>query len=163
MAVLREVELDELLELRKRVLTPGHPGRPVVWPYDNDSAAHYGMFVDALLVGCVSLTPQQMPLRPAAQPSHLHSMAVEPAYQGRGLGRLMLAMVLELIRARGADLIWATARPSAIGFYQRCGFEVGEEMTIQPTGARMWYVWRMLDEPHPQPSQRPDAEGGGAG
>jgi GNAT superfamily N-acetyltransferase len=144
-AVLREVELEALLELRERVLTPGHPGRLVVWPYDDDSAAHYGMFVDALLVGCVSLTPQQMPHRPAVQPYHLHSMAVEPAYQGNGLGRLMLAMVLEPARARGADLIWATARPPAVGFYQRCGFEAGEEMTIQPTGARMRYVWRLLD------------------
>jgi hypothetical protein len=34
----------------------------VVWPYDNDSAAHYGLFVDGLLVGCVSVTPQEMPL-----------------------------------------------------------------------------------------------------
>ena len=163
MAVLREVELDTLLELRERVLTPGHPGRPVVWPYDNDSAAHYGMFDDALLVGCVSLTPQQMPLRPAAQPYHLHSMAVEPAHQGKGMGRLILAMVLEPVRARGADLIWATARPSAVGFYQRCGFEVGGEMTIQPTSARMRYVWQVLDVPSPRPRRPPGEEAAGEG
>jgi hypothetical protein len=71
----------------------------------------------------------------------------------------MLAMVLEPVRARGGDLIWATARPSAVGFYQRCGFDVGEEMIIQPTGARMRYVWRVVDVPHQQPLLRPDLEG----
>jgi ribosomal protein S18 acetylase RimI-like enzyme len=162
-AVLQEVELDTLLELRERVLTPGHPGRPVVWPYDNDSAAHCGMFVDALLVGCVSLTPQQMPLRPAARPYHLHSMAVEPAYQGTGLGRLMLAMVLDRLRACGADLVWATARPSAVGFYQRCRFEVGEEMRIPPTNVTMRYIWCVLDVPRPQPPHRSDVDEAGSG
>ena len=119
----------------------------MIWPYDNDSAAHYGIFVGALLVGCVSITPQEMPLRPAARPHHLHSMAVEPTYQGMGLGRHMMARVLRHVGALGGDLIWATARPSAVGFYQRCGFEVGEELSIQPTSATMQYVWRMLNVP----------------
>ena len=117
----------------------------MIWPYDNDSASHYGIFVDALLVGCVSITPQEMPLRPAARSHHLHSMAVEPTYQGMGLGRHMMARVLRHVGALAGDLIWATARPSAVGFYQRCGFEVGEELSIQPTSATMQYVWRVLN------------------
>src|SRR5687767_11384368 len=42
-ALVREVELDTLLALRDRALTPGHPGRPIIWPYDNESATHFGM------------------------------------------------------------------------------------------------------------------------
>jgi GNAT superfamily N-acetyltransferase len=72
-------------------------------------------------------------------------MAVEPAVQGKGLGRYMMVALLERVGAVDADLIWATARPSAVGFYQRCRFEVGEEMTIQPTRATMHYVWRVLN------------------
>jgi ribosomal protein S18 acetylase RimI-like enzyme len=145
-AVLREVALETLLELRERVLTPGHPGRPIIWPYDNELATHYGVFLDDQLIGCVSITPQEMPGRSAARPYHLHSMAVEPGYQRSGVGRRMLATVLHQIRSRGADLVWATARPSAVEFYQRCGFEIGGAMIIQPTGATMHYVWRMLPD-----------------
>jgi len=140
-ATVREVQLETLLGLRERVLTPGHPGRPVIWPYDNELAAHYGMFIDDQLVGCASMTPQEMPERAAQTPYHLHSMAVEPAYQGAGLGRELLAAVLETVGTRGADLIWATARPSAVGFYRRCGFAAGEVMRVQPTNVRMRYVW----------------------
>src|SRR4051812_37658109 len=58
--VLRQVDLEALLELRERVLTPGHPGRPVIWPYDQ-LGTHYGMFVNDQLIGCVSITPQEIP------------------------------------------------------------------------------------------------------
>ena len=141
MGQLRQVELSALLELRERVLTPGHPNRPVIWPYDNEQALHYGLFVDGELVGCVSITPQDMPDRPANSPFHLHSMAVEPASQGQGLGRRMLAEVLSEVCDRGGDLIWATARPTAVSFYQRYGFEAGDEMRVAPTNAPMRYVW----------------------
>jgi GNAT superfamily N-acetyltransferase len=138
---LRKVELSALLELRERVLTPGHPNRPVIWPYDNEQALHYGLFVDEELVGCVSITPQDMPGRRANSPFHLHSMAVEPTSQCRGLGRRMLDGVLCQVRDRGGDLVWATARPTAVGFYQQCGFEAGDEMRVAPTNAPMRYVW----------------------
>ena len=46
-----------------------------------------------------------------------------------------------LLGLRERVLIWATARPSALGFYRRCGLSAGEEMRVQPTNARMRYVW----------------------
>lgn len=147
--VVREVELGSLLELRARVLTPGHPNRPVTWWYDNESAVHYGMFIDDQLIGCVSVTPQEMPTQTAARPYHLHSMAIEPEYQGNGLGRHLLATVVEKVSDRGGDVIWATARPAAVRFYQRCGFDAGQEMRVQPTNAPMQYVWLVLKSTDP--------------
>jgi ribosomal protein S18 acetylase RimI-like enzyme len=152
MAVVRPVALPDLLELRERVLTPGHPGRPVVWPYDNDQAEHFGLFLDDQLAACASVTPQPMPDRSADHPYHLHSMAVEPQHQCSGWGRFLLGEVLG--RLPGADLVWATARPSALGFYRRCGFEVGEETRISPTNAVMHYVWFHPGQPGP-PHPRP--------
>ena len=146
MAQLRQVELSALLELRERVLTPGHPNRPVLWPYDNELALHYGLFVDEALTGCVSITPQDMPGRSASSPFHLHSMAVEPMSQGQGLGRCMLHGILSEVRDRGGDLVWATARHASVGFYLRCGFEAGDEMRVSPTNVSMRYV-RLLVSP----------------
>lgn len=57
-----------------------------------------------------------------------------------------MADVLHRIELAGADLVWATARPSAVGFYQRSGFEVGAVLMIQPTGATMHYVWCTLSD-----------------
>jgi ribosomal protein S18 acetylase RimI-like enzyme len=87
-----------------------------------------------------------MPGRQAAKPYHLHSMAVEPDWQKRGLGREMLTKIIAEVVSGGGDLIWATARPTAVGFYQRCGFEVGEKTRIQPTNAPMQYVWTTATE-----------------
>lgn len=143
MALIRRVELADLLELRERVLTPGHPGRLVVWPYDV-MAIHYAMFIDEALVGCASVTRQEMPDRTAHRAHHLHSMAMEPDYQHQGLGRQMLQLLAEEVRETDADLLWATARPSAVAFYRRCGFEVGSAVRVKPTNALMYYVWLTL-------------------
>ena len=137
------MELEALLELRERVLTPGHPGRPVIWPYDSE-ATHYGMFIENQLVGCASITPQEMPGRSATKPYHLHSMAIEPAWQQGGRGREMLTKIIAAVASDDGDLIWATARHPAVGFYQRCGFEAGDETRVQPTNAPMRYVWLTL-------------------
>jgi hypothetical protein len=55
-------------------------------------------------------------------------------------------MIIAHVVSRGGDLIWATARRSAVAFYQRCDFEIGgEETRVQPTNAPMRYVWLRLD------------------
>jgi GNAT superfamily N-acetyltransferase len=136
MSTFRPVPIDAVLELRERVLTPGHPGRPVIWVYDS-TATHYGMFDGDLLLGCVSLTQEALPTEPAVRPYHLHSMAIEPSRQAQGLGRLLLGDVIGAVIADGCDLVWATARPSAVDFYRRCGFEVGSALRIAPTSASM--------------------------
>ena len=143
---VQRVALEALLELRERVLTPGHPGRPVIWPSDTDEALHYGMSADDRLVGCASVTPEARPGRPAARPFHLHSMAMEPDEQGRGLGRALLRKVIDEVVLDGGDLLWATARLSAVDFYRRCGFQAGEVFTIAPTNAPMQYVWATPQE-----------------
>ena len=143
MTQIRQVGLDALLEIRERVLTPGHPDRPVVWEYDT-GARHFGMYDDEWLVGCASLTEEQPPYRETAKAFHLHSMAVEPSYQGQGLGRLLLDQVVSTVQTDGGDLVWATARPSAVGFYERHGFGIVKALQIQPTGALMYYMERAV-------------------
>jgi GNAT superfamily N-acetyltransferase len=141
--VFQRVELTEIHGLRERVLTPGHPGRPVVWPYD-ETALHFGAFEEERLVGCVSVTAEPMPGRAATNPYHLHSMAVELGEQGEGVGSWMLDQVTSYLEAHGCDIVWATSRLSAVPFYERHGFGVGESFEIEPTHATMRYVWLVL-------------------
>ena len=145
---IRRARLTELLELRDAALTPGHPGRPVIWPHDA-TADHLALVDGERVIGCVSVTAQQlpgqqMPSRAAERPFHLHSMAIDAAYRGRGYGQMMLEALIAELRARNADLVWATARPTAVEFYLRHGFARGDDLIIPATGAPMHYVWRPL-------------------
>ncbi len=120
------LELSQTLALRRAVLRGGDPDADVV--VDTDRAPgcrHLGIVVDDEVVATLTAFPSSPPhhaQNPGAQ--QLRFMAVSPEHQGSGLGRaLLLAMIDELWRA-GATLIWANARDSALGFYQRLGFSV---------------------------------------
>ncbi len=54
----------------------------------------------------------------------LQFMAVEPSLQRTGLGTLVLTEGLRRLRSSNVPLVWATARPEAVPFYQRFGFSV---------------------------------------
>jgi predicted GNAT family N-acyltransferase len=49
-------------------------------------------------------------------------MAVLPAWRGRGVGRALLATVLEFARARGHRVARLSAQTQAADFYRRAGF-----------------------------------------
>jgi predicted GNAT family N-acyltransferase len=55
-------------------------------------------------------------------------MAVLPAWRGRGVGRALLAAVLDTAQARGHDTLRLSAQTHAAAFYARAGFvAVGSE------------------------------------
>jgi GNAT superfamily N-acetyltransferase len=54
----------------------------------------------------------------------LRGMAVEPRHQGTGVGRCLLAEAEGELRAAGGTGLWANARDTAIGFYERAGWVV---------------------------------------
>ena len=55
--------------------------------------------------------------------AQIRQVAVEPAWQGAGVGRVLVEALLRLAEAEGATAIWLNARVPAIGFYERLGFE----------------------------------------
>lgn len=82
------------------------------------------------------------PGRPALQ---LKGMAVDDSLQTTGYGRALIEAGLSLAVERGAELVWARARDSAVGFYEKCGFGiVGDGFIDQPTGMPHHNVVRIL-------------------
>jgi amino-acid N-acetyltransferase len=76
------------------------------------------------LAGCGSL----IALTPAL--AEIRSLAVTPAFQGGGLGGLIVADLLSLARARRYDQVCAlTLRPA---FFRRQGFEVVDRWGLTP-------------------------------
>ncbi|KPL28149.1 MAG: hypothetical protein AMJ72_04985 [Acidithiobacillales bacterium SM1_46] len=58
---------------------------------------------------------------------HIGRMAVLRAYRGQGVGRALLAALLDAARANGHAEVTLSAQTQVIGFYQRMGFlPVGE-------------------------------------
>jgi ribosomal protein S18 acetylase RimI-like enzyme len=62
-------------------------------------------------------------------------MAVLPRWQGQGHGQALVEACAAHVRAAGGRVIWCNGRVSALGFYQRLGFEaVGEMFDLPHSG-----------------------------
>lgn len=73
--------------------------------------------------------------------AQIRAMAIEPEYQGTGLGRRLLQRLEQLARGRGITQIKLQARQSAVAFYQRCGYTVtGPGETLFESIPHQWMV-----------------------
>lgn len=153
---VRRARVDEIFPLRHAVLRPGRPVSYSVYGED-DSAVHIGAWDDGTLVGCATVFPDPWP-GPPAEPAawRLRGMAVDPDWQGRGVGAQVLTASIDAARAAGAPLLWANGRSAALAFYQRHGFRsVGQEFITADTG--LTHVKIVLDL-----ADGPPGVGGGA-
>lgn len=120
--VVERAERDDLLDLRRRVLTSGR--RAAMSRDHRPDTGHWVARRGTEVIGCVSV----MSLNGWV----LRGMAVDPACQGRGVGRLMLEHVAEEVDAP----MWCNARLAAVGFYEACGWvAVGPVFEIEGEGA----------------------------
>lgn len=80
------------------------------------------------LVGCCVLTPKGNSV------IQLRQMAVDTAVQAKGVGTLLIAYAEQLAVRKGFTTLMMHARKTAIGFYQKMGYEISseefEEVTI---------------------------------
>ena len=68
---------------------------------------------------------------------YVHVLGVEPAAQGLGLGRALLAPVLEEARRDRLPCYLETAQPRNIAFYQHLGFRVLRDIVDEGSGLRL--------------------------
>ena len=110
-------------DLRWRVLrAPWDQPRESEKDAFEDRAAHLTAWRGGRLVGVGRLhfnSPVEAQIR---------FMAVEPDWQGHGIGGLILARLEERARASGAQAIVLNARESAVAFYAARGYTVAREL-----------------------------------
>jgi GNAT superfamily N-acetyltransferase len=145
MFVIRLVSLQQTLALRSAVLRPGRPLGEAVFPHDDEEETlHLGAFNGEAIVGIASLYREPMPGSTNTNTWRLRGMAVAPALQGRGIGRLLLHACFDQVQARGGTVLWCNARSTAQGFYATAGFQIrGEEFEIPGIGAHFAMVRRI--------------------
>jgi thiamine transport system ATP-binding protein len=134
--VVEEVPAAATHDLRRRVLRNGTPSQELNYGQDDaPGTVHLAARRGPTLVGVSTWAAEGWPDRPDVPAVRLRGMAVEPGLQNSGIGAALVRAGLERAWARGADLVWASARDSALGFYLRLGFTVvGEEFTDAATG-----------------------------
>ena len=77
-----------------------------------------GAFEDDKLLGCCLLT------RMDGETLRLRQMAVPNNMQGKGIGRALMGFAENIARDRGYKKLSMHARKTALGFYQKLGYQV---------------------------------------
>jgi thiamine transport system ATP-binding protein len=135
---LVELTATDTHHLRRSVLRVGTPTQEVTFAEDAQPTTwHLGLRdpKTADLVAVSTWLPREHQSAPGRPGVQLRGMAVAAQFQGSGLGRRLLEAGSELARQRGAEVLWARARDSALGFYERAGWQVIGDGYIDATTA----------------------------
>ncbi len=128
-------EPKRLHSLRLRVLRPGQPLSSVDHEHDHwPRTVHVGAFdAEGETLACATFYPEETP--DGRDGWRLRAMATAPEVRGQGYGSRTLRFGLEVVRLRGASLVWCNARSNAVWFYEHLGFTVvSDEFVIDPIG-----------------------------
>jgi len=124
---IQRVVSTELHDLRRRVLRNNDSAVDVGDPRDeHEGAEHYAGVANGQVVVCASVYPSTSPIHPELVTYQLRYMATDFSVQGQGLGAQVLTAICGSLRARGVQEVWANGRDSALGFYQRLGWQLVE-------------------------------------
>ena len=121
---IQRIAAADTYYLRARVLRDGDSAAVRVPDDDLPGVWHLGARDSGALVGVASFYPRPCPLEAHVAATQLRFMAVDPAMQGRGIGRQLLDHALCELRKQKTGMLWANGRDTALGFYARLGFTV---------------------------------------
>lgn len=122
-----EISASQTHALRRAVLRAGTPTDAVTFSEDDEPTTwHLGIRdqVSGDLVATSSWICRDHPGVPGRNGIQLRQMAVSSHLQGSGLGMRLLRAGVQMAQQRGAHIVWARARDSALGFYASAGWEV---------------------------------------
>lgn len=139
---VRNIAARETHDLRRRVLRDGDAVAALDWPGDHAArTVHLGAFTkqqgastsDSRLVGVSTWLVEPDPRAPDVSAVQLRGMATAPDMTSRGIATMLLDAGQDHARSIGAERVWANARVTALGFYERAGFTVHGEVFLTPS------------------------------
>lgn len=125
--------------LRQALLRPTQAAEALIYGGDDaDDSLHVAGFVGAEMVGIASVSREAYEGAPAYR---LRGMGTVPTVRGLGYGRLLLDRCVAFVASQGAPTLWCNARCSAVGFYEKMGFETrGPEFELPDIGPHVVMV-----------------------
>ncbi len=123
------VEYNQMIRLRDDILR-----RPLGLSFSQEELNKekeeilIGAFEDEKMLGCCMLVKEEPTV------VRLRQMAVSNNLQGKGIGKALMLFAENIARDRGFHTLKMHARKTAVGFYERLGYEIAgpefEEVTI---------------------------------
>lgn len=113
---LKPICAKDTYAVRHPVLRKGLPAHTCAFDFDDaPNTLHLGAFANDALVGVLSLLqkPQSVQLR---------GMAVLESFQGKGIGKQLIAHAENQVRQYSICTLWMNARLVAIPFYETFGY-----------------------------------------
>ncbi len=98
----------------------------------------------------------------AGRGPELLAIAVDPAWQGRGVGRLLVASFLDEVHARGRDaahVVVGAGNAGAVSLYRRAGFVTVERFELHAGTESLLMQWDRRPETSAPPPPPPDTPG----
>ncbi len=131
---IKTITAEETFPVRIAVLRKGIP-LPHEFPGDFDAqTTHFGLYVAGQLVSVATVLQSSHPYFEGKQ-FQLRGMATMHAYQGKGIGSVLLKHIIGFVQEQQGDVLWFNARIKALPFYQRLGFEpIGPKFDIEHVG-----------------------------
>lgn len=122
---IQKITAPEVLPIRHQVLWPDKP-LSFCEVGSDDSAIHYGAFVDEKLVCVASVYIDKHEAR-------LRKFATLPKYQKQGIGSKVIARIINDLKLKNVSYLWCDARISAASFYKKLGLNI-EGKEFQKSG-----------------------------
>ena len=123
MLKIKEIKPLETLDLRHRILSPKKSIDSIILAED-DSGQHFGLFKDNQLISVISLFIEN-------DTAQFRKFATENSEQNKGYGSILLNHIIEESLKNNVKNLWCNARVTALGFYEKFGFEVVSEKWIK--------------------------------
>lgn len=133
---IQKIASTETYPVRHIVLRAGKPIESCQFQGDElKTTNHFGYYINNQIIGVISLFEIDNSLFIAQRPFQIRGMAVLPTFQKQGVGEALVKEAEKFCTTQKADLIWFNARSTAVGFYQKMGYEiVGSEFEIKEVG-----------------------------
>ncbi len=143
---IKTITADETLSLRSEVLRSGKPLAQCVFEGDKGvTTRHFGAVDEkGIMVGVVSVYLKDNPLLKQTNTYQIRAMATAANYRGKGLGKALLSAAEDYAESQDAELIWANARSTAMGFYTNSGYKQASKEFIIPEIGPHFLVTKVL-------------------
>ncbi|MDH4403131.1 MAG: GNAT family N-acetyltransferase [Flavobacterium sp.] len=136
MIEIKKITAFETIIVRHPVLRPGRPIESCHFDGDDmPTTSHFGLFLENQLAGVISAFKAQNKLFSEENQYQIRGMAVLSEFQKKGFGEQLLQYCENEIRLKSGNLIWFNARETALGFYEKSGYEIlGDQFEIPNVG-----------------------------
>lgn len=135
---LKLIRPKDTYVVRHPVLRKGLPLNTCAFDFDDaPNTLHLGAFANDILVGVLTLLNK-------TENVQLRGMAVLEAFQGQGIGKLLVAHAENQVRQQNICTVWMNARLIAVPFYEACGYQKQGETFELPYGGTHYKMTKHL-------------------